>query len=284
MKLTVLVENQTLIDHNFTGEPGLSFLIEDEGKKILFDLGYSQVFLRNADLMNISLLDVDDVILSHGHLDHTWGLQHLIERYTTTAFQGKKYKRSRLIAHPLVFSSRKVDAETAGEEKEIGSLMQPETLNMFFDVTLSAKPLKITRNLLYLGEIERKNNFEAKKPLGKIDEKGVMKDDFIMDDTALVYRAADGLVIITGCSHAGICNIMEYAQEICGEKRIIDVIGGFHLLKPGPGHLQGTLDFIKKVNPQALHACHCTDLSSKIALSSVAKLEEVGVGSIFEYH
>jgi 7,8-dihydropterin-6-yl-methyl-4-(beta-D-ribofuranosyl)aminobenzene 5'-phosphate synthase len=76
MKLTVLADNITLIDHYLNGEPCLSSLIETEGNKILFDTGYSDVFFRNAQKMGTSLFDLDYIMLSHGHLDHTWGLVH----------------------------------------------------------------------------------------------------------------------------------------------------------------------------------------------------------------
>jgi len=82
MKLTVLVDNNTLIDHYFLGEPGISFLIQDQDKQILFDVGYSDAFIQNAEKMKFDLLQSDYIVLSHGHLDHTWGLDPLIKLYS----------------------------------------------------------------------------------------------------------------------------------------------------------------------------------------------------------
>ena len=82
LSLTVLVDNTTLIDRYFMGEPGLSFLLETRGKKILFDTGYSDAFLDNAGKMGISIRDLDAVVLSHGHLDHTGGLVPLASHLT----------------------------------------------------------------------------------------------------------------------------------------------------------------------------------------------------------
>ena len=107
--------------------------------------------------------------------------------------------------------------------------------------------------------------------------------DRVLDDSALVYQSQKGLVIITGCSHSGICNIIAHAQKVCKEDRVADIIGGFHLLNPTTDQLAGTLDFFKKLAPQAVHACHCTDLESKIALSRVADIREVGVGLTLQY-
>ena len=82
MKLTVLMDNNTLIDRYFLAEPGVSYLVEVDGKRILFDVGYSDAFITNARKLAIDLLDVDFVVLSHAHLDHTWGLIPLIRLYT----------------------------------------------------------------------------------------------------------------------------------------------------------------------------------------------------------
>lgn len=95
--------------------------------------------------------------------------------------------------------------------------------------------------------------------------------------------SSGGLVIVTGCSHAGICNIVEQARRVCGEDRVIDIIGGFHLLEPSREQLQRTLEYMESLCPAAVHACHCTDLASKIALSQVVDLREVGVGLSLDY-
>jgi 7,8-dihydropterin-6-yl-methyl-4-(beta-D-ribofuranosyl)aminobenzene 5'-phosphate synthase len=88
---------------------------------------------------------------------------------------------------------------------------------------------------------------------------------------------------MVGCSHAGVCNTIEYAREVCSEPRIVDVIGGFHLQKPSRQHLEGTLAYFRRLQPQALHACHCTDLAAKIALAQVADMQEVGAGLSLAY-
>lgn len=93
----------------------------------------------------------------------------------------------------------------------------------------------------------------------------------------------NGLVIITGCSHAGICNIIEYAKKVCNEERVYDVIGGFHLLKPSQYKLSNTVGYLEKCQPHAIYPCHCTDLHSKISLAQVTNVEDVGVGLVVEY-
>jgi len=278
MELTVLVDNNTLIDRYFFGEPGVSYFIEDEGKKILFDVGYSDVFIKNAQKMNINLLNIDFLAISHGHVDHTGGLYPLIRLYTEAIIENINRKNPMLVAHPLTFLTKKIN-----DLDEIGSIISEDKLSKHFKLKLGKDPAWLTEKIVFLGEIEKQNDFEAKEPAGKIVNNGIEENDYLRDDSALVYKSSEGLVIITGCSHAGICNIVEYAKKICKENKIIDIIGGFHLLNPSKKQLQGTLEYMKKLEPNEVHACHCTDLNSKIALSKVVNLREVGVGLKLEY-
>ena len=278
MRLTVLVDNNTFIDQYYIGEPGVSYYIEADGKKILFDAGYSDAFLINAQKMNIDLRDVDFIVLSHGHLDHTWGLQHLVKVLTDENVNKKYAKKPILITNPETFTSRKNK-----KNREIGPNMTANSLSNYFEMRLSAAPIFITENLVYLGEIPRVTAFEADKPLGNIVTGQGEKPDFLMDDSALVYRLVSGLIIITGCSHSGICNIVEYAKKVINDNRILDIIGGLHLLNPSKSQLSGTLDYMKILKPNIMHACHCTELRSMIALASVVKLGEVGCGMVLDF-
>lgn len=279
MKLTVLVDNNTLIDRYFLAEPGLSFLIEAAGTKILFDTGYSDIFLTNARKMGVSLLDLDFLVFSHGHLDHTWGLDPFIRLLTEAKIEGLPHTSPKLVAHPLAFQSKRL--EGVGE---IGSLLSPEKLSEHFELRLSDEPIWLTKNLVFLGEIPRIFDFENREAIGQVvKERGEQEADYLLDDTALAYRTSEGLVIITGCSHAGICNITEYARKVCGEEKVLDIVGGFHLLDPSETQMKETVEYLKKLGPECIHACHCTDLSSKIKLAKVVDLKEVGVGLKLEY-
>jgi 7,8-dihydropterin-6-yl-methyl-4-(beta-D-ribofuranosyl)aminobenzene 5'-phosphate synthase len=278
MKLTVLIDNNTLIDRYFLGEPGVSYLIEDEGKKVLFDVGYSDAFITNARKLSLDLLDVDFVVLSHGHLDHTWGLIPLFRLYTEGMIEKLQVKKPTLVTHPLTLSSR-----TFADLPEIGFLLSEDKLSGYFDVELSREPVNLTERLVFLGEIERTNEFEAKNPIGRTLDSGVEKDDFVVDDSALAYKSSAGLVIITGCSHPGICNIVEHARKVCNDERVVDIVGGFHLLDPSEQQLEGTIEYMEALCPGSVHACHCTDLNSRIALSRVVDLKEVGVGITLKY-
>jgi 7,8-dihydropterin-6-yl-methyl-4-(beta-D-ribofuranosyl)aminobenzene 5'-phosphate synthase len=277
---TVLVDNRTLIDRYYAAEPGLSILIESDATKILFDTGYSDVFLRNADRMGQSLLDLDCVVLSHGHLDHTWGLVPLVQRMTEAAIEGRPYHTPDLVAHPYCLHPR-----PKPPLPNIGSLLSEDRARLHFRVKTSREPLWITDRLVFLGEIPRRFAFESAAPGSRTIAMpdGSRAPDLLLDDSALAYRSPEGLVIITGCSHAGICNITEYAREICGERRITDIVGGLHLLEPSVERLKGTCAYLKAVAPASVHACHCTSFASLKAVSVVCPLADVGAGLRLEY-
>lgn len=223
--------------------------------------------------MNTSLMNLDFLVISHGHIDHTWGLVPLIKLYTEAKIESIKYNKPTLIAHPYAFLYKEYEVD-----QEIGSLISEEKLSKNFNMNLSKEPVWISDKIGFLGEIERKNDFENKIPIGKFEVNGVKVDDYLIDDSAMVYKSSEGLVLITGCSHAGICNIIEYAKKICKENRIADIVGGFHLLDPSKEQLEGTIEYFEKEDINEVHACHCTDLKSKIALSKVVNLKEVGSG------
>jgi 7,8-dihydropterin-6-yl-methyl-4-(beta-D-ribofuranosyl)aminobenzene 5'-phosphate synthase len=267
MKITMLVDNHTIIDAYYLGEPAVSYFIEESGHKYLFDTGYSDVFLQNALAMNISFDDLSGVILSHGHNDHTGGLTYLSKQKS----KGMLAKPS-LIAHPEVFLKRHENGAA------IGCPITKSVLEEHFSFNLSRNPLWLTDRLVFLGEIERTNDFEAKTPLGTFRKDSKNIPDYVLDDSALVYHAENGLVIVTGCSHAGICNIIEQAKKVCKEERVINVIGGFHLLNTEPERMQKTCDYFRKLKTTEVYAAHCIDLNAKIALSTVTLVKEAGVG------
>jgi len=278
MKLTVLLDNNTFIDRYLFAEPGLSFLIEDDGKKFLLDTGYSDLFIQNAFKMGINLRDTDCIVISHGHIDHTGGLDPLVKLYTEAEIEGLHYKIPEILAHPLAFARKYIP-----EFIDVGSPLDERRAASYFKLKLSREPVFLTENLVFLGEIKRSNDFENRVPIGKTIIDGKEENDYLIDDTAMAYRTDQGLVIITGCSHAGICNIIEQAKQLFKEDRIVDIIGGLHLLDPSPEQLKGTLNYLEQLQPTTVHACHCTDLASKIALSHVVNLQEVGVGLKIKY-
>jgi len=278
MILKVLLDNNTLIDRYFFGEPGVSYLIETEGKKVLFDVGYSDAFIKNAFKMGENLRDIDFLGISHGHVDHTWGINYLISMYMEFKGEMMSYKKPIFLSHPEVFNSKMYD-----DNLDIGFLSSKEILKRHFTLNLTKKPFWISDKLVFLGEIPRKNEFESKNPVGKVLVGDRFEPDYMIDDTAFAYISKKGLVIISGCSHAGICNIIEYSKKVTGIDKIFDVIGGFHLQNPSEHVLSNTVDYLSREGMPKIHPCHCTDLKSKISIAQKLNIEEVGSGMVLEY-
>lgn len=274
LTLTVLVDNTTLTDHDYCGEAGLSFLLETAGRTILFDTGLSGLFLANAEKMGISCADLDVLVLSHGHIDHTGGLLAFARHRDGTTMEALEPPLPALVAHPRCFWPKENDG------RKNGSAVSGEEVRRQFAVNLSDTPVWITDDLVFLGEIPRQFAFELADPgMRRITlPDGTTEPDQLLDDSALAYRSPGGIVIITGCSHAGICNITDYAKNVCGEQKVRDIIGGLHLIRPDAERMKKTTGYLGSLSLEALHTCHCTSLAAKIALAAACPVQEVGVG------
>lgn len=263
MKLTVLADNNTFIDRYFLGEPAASYYIEADGKRFLFDTGYSGVFMDNAAALGIDLARLDGVIISHSHNDHTRGLFRLF---------GKD--KPRLIAHPAALH------DVVSDGLSVGCPYKKEELEREFTLCLSKEPLKLTPRLTFLGEIPRSLDFESRPGLGR--DAVTNEPDLVLDDTALCYEGRDGLYIITGCSHAGICSIIEHAKRLTGVSKIAGVIGGFHLLGMDE-RAEKSIQYLADQRIPDLYPCHCTGFCVRAKLNSLSPVHEVGVGLTVEW-
>lgn len=263
MKLTVLVDNNTFIDQYYVGEPAVSYYIEDEGTRFLLDTGYSDIFLKNAENLGVKLKNISSIIISHGHDDHTRGLKYYFKQ---------NYKNNiSIIAHPDAFKEKEADG------LKVCSPILEKELREKCRVILSKEPVKISRNITFLGQIPQLNSFEKRKVIGKQLNGSDYEDDYVFDDTALVYKNDKGIYIISGCSHSGICNIAEYAKKVTGENRILGIIGGFHLFEVDE-QVNKTIDYLAANNIKELYPCHCTSFKVKAEMHKVLPVQEVGVG------
>ena len=255
MQLTVLTEN---VAGGYLGaEHGLSYLIEHDGKTILFDTGHTDLFIRNASRLNIDLeKNVDVIVLSHGHWDHGDGL-----RFIT----GKK-----LITHPASFIKRYRRADNS----YIGLALGRNEIERKFDLTVSANPVRVSEKIIYLGGVPRNNDFEAKETTFT-DESG--KPDYVPDDSAMAFILDDEIVVVTGCSHSGICNITEYAREVTGVEKVKAVIGGFHLKRRDKQTLK-TIEYFKSLKVEEFYPSHCTELPALAAFYDEFGIEQVKTG------
>ncbi len=260
MKLTVLTEN--VAGHDFIAEHGLSYFIECDEKKILFDTGHSDVFLQNANKLGIDIhAETELIVLSHGHWDHGDGLQYL--------------ENKTLLTHPASFMTRYHKNDTSG----IGLALKKNELEKKFKLVTSDKPYYISNNIVYLGGIPRMNDFESLTTPFE-DENG--NGDFVPDDSALAIVENDRLVIVTGCSHSGICNITDYAMKVTGMKKVKAILGGFHL-KGDDLQTKKTIQHLKQLNIECVYPSHCTELPALADFYNEFGIRQVKTGMTFNF-
>ncbi len=263
MRLKVLVDNNTYIDHNyFMGEPALSFYIENENDKILFDTGYTDIFMRNAEKMNIDLSKVNKIVFSHGHNDHTNGFEFLIKKYD--------------LSNTELFCSKGCFREKYESGDYIGAPFSELEFEKMCNLSLCNEPVEISSNLIFLGQIPEYFDFEKRKAIGTLDSH-TGPSDFCCEDSAMVYKLHDGIFVITGCSHSGICNIIEHAVEVTGESNVLGVIGGFHIFEKDE-RLDKTIEYFIKRKIENIYPCHCVSFKAKAEINRFIPIYEVATG------
>ncbi len=235
--LIVVLNDNRKNNPQLENEHGLSLYIEVDGYKILLDAGQTDIFKKNAKKLGVNLDDLDTIVLSHGHYDHGNGLKHIDKKIPLICCPGCDCYR--------------VSKRTGN----YGGLNQKiEELSEKFDLIQTTEPYKITENIFFLGQIERKTDFETKSfPMTKEDG----TDDAAIDDTGIAIKTSKGLIVISGCAHSGICNTVEFAKKITGERNILAVIGGFHLKNVDESTLE-TISYMQNNNVQGVYLAHCT--------------------------
>ena len=255
IKIATLSENTA--NYGFCGEWGLSIMVEASGRKILLDTGLSFTAVYNAQRMGIDMSDIDVIVLSHGHADHTGGLGDVLK----TA--GPK----KIIAHPDIWAKKYVKR---GDEKEryIGIPFAMEELEaMGASFALSRESVRIADDIMTTGEIPMVTDYEAIDPGLYVKEEGRQRPDELADDLALVIDADFGLVVILGCAHRGVINTLYRARELTGKKRIYAVIGGAHLFGASEERLVMTTAALREMEVQRLALSHCTGFAASAYLA-----------------
>lgn len=251
LTLSVLMENTAA--EGYAAEHGLSFLLESEDAAILFDTGQSCAFFDNAARMEHDLSRVTHIVLSHGHYDHTGGLAKALGYLRS---QKTDANLPTLYAHPDVLLHRR--RVTAKETRDIGMPQKSrDALAVWPKAVFSSEPVYLTKSIVFLGEIPHESP-EMCVFVGETEKDGTFVEDTLPDDSALACITDGGLVIIAGCSHSGIVNIMKHAKKTTGIPKIRAVYGGLHCKDMNPDTLQKTMAALTAENLEQLYACHCT--------------------------
>ncbi|MCX5877665.1 MAG: MBL fold metallo-hydrolase [Deltaproteobacteria bacterium] len=240
------------------GEHGLSLLVTVyEGKEkhtVLFDTGFTGIgVLHNAKHLEVDLGEIRTLVMSHRHMDHTGSLWPILE------LLGRPIP---LVIHPDAFIPSRYLLLPDGKK-----LRYPDTLNRQdleqagVEIVESKKPVPVAGGrILVTGEIERRTGFEKGLPNAYTEQDGKLVKDPVSDDQALVIHLKEkGLVVISGCAHAGIINTLLYSRKIAEIDRLYAVLGGFHLSGPlFEPIIEETIESVKKMNPKIVVPMHCT--------------------------
>lgn len=252
MELTVLVENQPA-GRGLLGEHGIAFHLRVDGRSVLFDTGQGLTLTHNADQLGIDLGALEAIVLSHGHYDHTGGLPAVLERCSAVD----------IYLHPDA-----VQPKFNREGKDIGAPPLALTaLNKAKTLHMVEKPVEILPGLFATGSIPRRNAFEDTGGPFYCDTHK-QHEDTLPDDQALYALLPEGVVVILGCSHAGLVNTLEYISELTGGLPIHAIIGGTHLLRANEVRLAATAGLLETLNVQLLAPNHCTGLNAQCYLRS----------------
>ena len=260
--VTITVLNDNTPGRGMLSEHGLSFHIQTDDRKVLLDAGPGEVFKKNSEKLGLDLFDLDAVVLSHGHWDHGNGLRYL--------------PSLPLYAHPAVFKKR---YHRERNEDYIGLDFNRADLEERFDLHITDKPFQMGRNIWYLGEIARLNNFEAKST-AYIDDDG--NEDFVPDDSGVAVKTKDGLIVISGCAHAGIVNTINHAKKVTGIENVRAVLGGFHL-KNANELTRQTIREIKQMNIKDVYPSHCTDLPALAMFFNTFGMNQIRTGDVLTF-
>ena len=256
-RITILCENSVGPLSGTLGEHGFSALIEpSEGDPLLFDTGKGLTLLHNAGRMNKDLSLVKQVVISHGHYDHSGGLMPLLEQL------GSK----QVLGHPSLFRSRYRVKDT-GECYPIAipaSREELEAAGAAFD--LSKEFRAVAPGIFLTGEVPRVTDFETGDQGLYCDCSG-QEPDSTPDDQSLVLETEKGLVLIFGCCHAGFVNTVEHVAYMTGRRDIYAVVGGTHLGFCSQQQLAMTIAAVRSIGIKKLAAGHCTGFAASARLS-----------------
>lgn len=245
--ITTLIEDNSGEHKALRFEHGLSFFIEKDGCRLLFDTGQSEAFLSNAHQLNIDLGRLDYAVLSHGHYDHSGGFRALTDNTT----------------HFTLFTGRGFFDEKYGVSNNTSEFLG----NNFDETYLSFKRInhqfvherikEIFPGIYILSGFPRIHADETINPRFKIFKDETFHQDLFEDEIAIAIDTPKGLAVLLGCAHPGMKNMLDAAVELL-QKPIYSVLGGTHLVEAQEDSLHVSLDYLKSKSIKIIGVSHCT--------------------------
>ncbi len=248
IKITTLVENRLGENLALEAAHGLSFLIEINDQLFLFDTAQHDLLVKNAEELGYDLSQLEKIIISHNHYDHGGGLKSLISNYGS----------QNIVVHQDFFNEKygieRIKQEYLGINYDHDTLVETgsEISEISKDITY------INDNIFIAANFKRKTNFEKVNKRFYIEKKGEMVLDYFRDEIALGIESPKGLIILLGCSHPGVVNMISSIIEKRENDNIYCILGGTHLVEGGEERIYKTLDYIKSLDVDYLGFSHCT--------------------------
>ena len=273
-KLTVICENSVYVPFPLVGEHGLSFLLEGDDVS-LFDTGQGLGVVHNLKTLGKDISAIHRIILSHGHYDHVGGLMPVLKEHGgdvpvylhPSAFNEKFSQRSGMTI-PIGMRAPRADYESAGAR--------------FIDVKGYDR---ITESIYSLCEVKRPEGWEPWDHILKAEVSGEVKSDPFNDDLSLMVETPSGPVVLLGCAHAGMVEILDQLAEASGYKEFYAVIGGTHLGSAPHEYVKRSMDAMNRYNVQVVAVSHCTGFKVACAFASEFgdRFANASVGKVFDF-
>lgn len=263
LRVTVLMEDYAGYESGYWGSHGIALLLDVKAggtnKRILLDVGQSfEALMHNMELTGVEPESIDMVFLSHCHYDHTLALADVLEQMN---------KEIPVVGHPKVLR-KNFAVDPFLKEIGAGNKNTPEKLTgLGAQLALMGEPFPLMEGVLSTGEVERTTDFEG-RGIGTYNlVDGSLVPDSLVDDMSIIVNLkGKGLFVVSGCSHAGIVNILEHSRKITGINKIYGVIGGLHLINADDEVIAKTIDGLEEINPHLVIPGHCTGQKAQYRL------------------
>jgi 7,8-dihydropterin-6-yl-methyl-4-(beta-D-ribofuranosyl)aminobenzene 5'-phosphate synthase len=263
IEITTLSEN-SVADIYYVAEWGLSFHINVKGgPSILFDTGFRQACTYNARVAGMRLSDVDLIVLSHGHSDHTGGLRSVLRQIK---YEKPDRARVDILCHPAAIEPQYVKHTDHYFYRGCPHTME-ELTGLGARFKTSSEPTWLNEDIVVSGEVPMTAEFESVAPICFLKKDGHYVSSPEDDDQALFFKTAKGLLIVSGCAHRGIINTIMHARALTGMEEVFMLIGGTHLLNTSREQQEKTLEALKTFGVEKIGVSHCTGMKPASFLS-----------------